>query len=136
MVASLREAGCKAKRHAAFGERFYHRPARYSKGGVAAALCHRTPRNRTLRLAFVANRIGDEYAAPMSDVTQLLSALGESGSAARDQLLDAIYRELRAVAGNMMARESPGHTLRPTALVHEAWLRLGSDSCGCSCTEG
>jgi len=63
----------------------------------------------------------------MSDVTQLLNALGQSGSGSRDQLLDAIYRELRAVAGNMMARELPGHTLQPTALVHEAWLRLGGD---------
>jgi RNA polymerase sigma factor (TIGR02999 family) len=61
----------------------------------------------------------------MSDVTQLLNALGDGGSGARDQLLEAIYRELRAVAGNMMARESPGNTLQPTALVHEAWLRLG-----------
>jgi RNA polymerase sigma factor (TIGR02999 family) len=61
----------------------------------------------------------------MSDVTQLLNTLGDRRSDAREQLLEVIYRELRAVAGNMMARESPGHTLQATALVHEAWLRLG-----------
>ena len=43
---------------------------------------------------------------------------------ASDQLLPIVYRELRKVAAYRMAQEAPGHTLQPTALVHEAWIRL------------
>jgi RNA polymerase sigma factor (TIGR02999 family) len=45
-----------------------------------------------------------------------------------DRLLPLVYGELRKVAGAKMARESAGQTLQPTALVHEAWLRLGGDA--------
>jgi hypothetical protein len=41
-------------------------------------------------------------------------------------LLGALYEELRRLAAARMARERPGHTLSPTALVHEAWLRIGA----------
>ncbi|HEX9784419.1 MAG TPA: ECF-type sigma factor [Opitutaceae bacterium] len=63
----------------------------------------------------------------MNDITRLLRAmeLGEKGAA--EKLFAADYGELRALAGAKMARERPGHTLQPTALVHEAWLRLGGD---------
>src|SRR4051812_11320905 len=61
----------------------------------------------------------------MSDITRLLHALQQGESGAADQLLCLIYAELRRLAGAKMAREQPGHTLQPTALVHEAWLRLG-----------
>jgi RNA polymerase sigma factor (TIGR02999 family) len=44
------------------------------------------------------------------------------------ELVPVIYNELRQLAAQKMAREAPGHTLQPTALVHEAWLRLGGDS--------
>jgi RNA polymerase sigma factor (TIGR02999 family) len=44
-----------------------------------------------------------------------------------DELLPLVYEELRRLAGARMARENPGHTLQPTALVHEAWLRLVGD---------
>lgn len=65
----------------------------------------------------------------MSDVTQLLQALDGSSSAAADELLDLIYHDLRRIAAQKLAREAPGQTLQPTALVHEAYLRLvGKDS--------
>ena len=44
---------------------------------------------------------------------------------AGEELLTLVYAELRQLARAKMAREQPGHTLQPTALVHEAWLRLG-----------
>jgi RNA polymerase sigma factor (TIGR02999 family) len=60
----------------------------------------------------------------MSDVTKLL--MNATGDAlALNQLYDAVYAELRAMAAQKMAAERPGHTLQPTALVHEAYLRLG-----------
>lgn len=46
---------------------------------------------------------------------------------ADDQFLSLVYSELRKIAAERMAREAPGQTLQPTALVHEAWLRLGGD---------
>jgi RNA polymerase sigma factor (TIGR02999 family) len=45
-----------------------------------------------------------------------------------EELLPLVYEELRKVAARKMAREAPGQTLQPTALVHEAWLRLGADA--------
>jgi RNA polymerase sigma factor (TIGR02999 family) len=53
----------------------------------------------------------------------------ESGEPrAAEQLLALVYNELRQLAAAKMARERPDHTLQPTALVHEAWLRLGGDA--------
>ena len=63
----------------------------------------------------------------MNDVTQLLNAAGSGDPQAAGELLTLVYGELRRVAASKMARESPGQTLQPTALVHEAWLRLTSD---------
>ena len=57
-------------------------------------------------------------------VTRLLDAVRNDEPTARERLLDAVYHELRAMAAAHMAREAPGRTLQPTALVHEAWLRL------------
>jgi RNA polymerase sigma factor (TIGR02999 family) len=61
------------------------------------------------------------------DITLLLQQIGQGDKIAADQLLGAVYEELRRLAASKMARESPGHTLQPTALVHEAWLRLGGE---------
>lgn len=61
----------------------------------------------------------------MSDVTQLLSTLDPADPRAAEQLLPLVYDELRRLAAAKMAREAPGQTLQATALVHEAWLRLG-----------
>jgi RNA polymerase sigma factor (TIGR02999 family) len=60
----------------------------------------------------------------MSDATVLLSAIEQGEPAAAEKLLELVYEELRRLAANKMAREAPGQTLQPTALVHEAWLRL------------
>ena len=65
--------------------------------------------------------------APMDEVTRLLEAF-QDGRAQGEDLLPLVYKELRALARAKMAREQPGHTLQATALVHEAWLRLGDQS--------
>ncbi len=64
----------------------------------------------------------------MSDVTRLLAAIQHGDARAGEELLPLVYAELRALARAKMAREQPGHTLQPTALVHEAWLRLSEQS--------
>ena len=63
----------------------------------------------------------------MSDATKLLIAVEQGDPTAADQLLELVYDELRRLATSKMAREAPGQTLQPTALVHEAWLRLVGD---------
>lgn len=60
----------------------------------------------------------------MSDVTHLLRSIGAGDPDSIKELLPLIYDELRRLAAQKMAREAPGNTLQPTALVHEAWLRL------------
>ena len=60
----------------------------------------------------------------MSDVTQVLGAIQQGDPKAAGELLPLVYQELRRLAAFRMAKESPGQTLQPTALVHEAWLRL------------
>jgi RNA polymerase sigma factor (TIGR02999 family) len=60
----------------------------------------------------------------MSQVTQLLDAIDAGDLQAANQLLPLVYGELRKLAAAKMAHELPGQTLQPTALVHEAWLRL------------
>ena len=57
-------------------------------------------------------------------VTQILNAAGAGDPQAADKLLLLLYGELRKLAAQKMANEPPGQTLQPTALVHEAWLRL------------
>ncbi len=61
------------------------------------------------------------------DITQLLRRIDAGDAQAADQILPLVYGELRKLAAAKMARESAGLTLQPTALVHEAWLRLGGD---------
>jgi RNA polymerase sigma factor (TIGR02999 family) len=63
----------------------------------------------------------------VSQVTLLLDAISRGEGKAADELLPLVYDELRRLAAARMARESAGQTLQPTALVHEAWLRLVSD---------
>lgn len=62
----------------------------------------------------------------MSNVTQLLTALERGESRAAEELLPLVYDELRRLATYRLAQEKPGQTLQATALVHEAWLRLGN----------
>ena len=61
---------------------------------------------------------------PMTDVTQILSAIEQGDLSAAEQLLPLVYEELRKLAAQKMADEKPGQTLQATALVHEAYLRL------------
>jgi RNA polymerase sigma factor (TIGR02999 family) len=61
---------------------------------------------------------------PMSEVTRILSALERGDPQAANQLLPLVYDELRQLAAQKLAHETPGQTLQPTALVHEAYLRL------------
>ena len=63
----------------------------------------------------------------MSEVTLILQAIGRGESRASEELLPLVYDELRRLAAARMAREAAGHTLQPTALVHEVWLRLVGD---------
>jgi RNA polymerase sigma factor (TIGR02999 family) len=60
----------------------------------------------------------------MSEVTRILTAIEQGDGRAIDQLLPAVYEELRQLATRKLARERPGQTLQATALVHEAYLRL------------
>jgi RNA polymerase sigma factor (TIGR02999 family) len=60
----------------------------------------------------------------MSAVTVMLNRAQQGDPKAAEELLPLVYDELRRVAAARMAKGSPGHTLQPTALVHEAWLRL------------
>jgi RNA polymerase sigma factor (TIGR02999 family) len=63
----------------------------------------------------------------MGDATVMLAAIEAGDSKAADQLLVLVYDELRRVAASRLAQAAPGQTLQPTALVHEAWLRLVGD---------
>jgi len=65
--------------------------------------------------------------AHVSQVTQILEAIQRGNPKASEELLPLVYDELRKLAAHKMASERPGQTLQPTALVHEAWLRLVGD---------
>lgn len=58
----------------------------------------------------------------MGEVTEILEAMSGGEVTAAERLLELVYAELRSIAVYRMAQESPGHTLQPTALVHEAWM--------------
>jgi RNA polymerase sigma factor (TIGR02999 family) len=60
----------------------------------------------------------------MTDVTRILHSVESGDAKAADRLLPLVYDELRKLAAHRMVNEAPGQTLQPTALVHEAWLRL------------
>jgi RNA polymerase sigma factor (TIGR02999 family) len=62
------------------------------------------------------------------EITVILERIERGDAHAAGQLFPLVYSELRKLASAKMARESPGHTLQATALVHEAWLRLGGDA--------
>ncbi len=62
------------------------------------------------------------------NITIILERIERGDAQAADQLLPLVYGELRKLAAAKMAHEAPNQTLQPTALVHEAWLRLGGDA--------
>ena len=63
----------------------------------------------------------------MSDVTQILREIRDGKQQSAEQLLSLVYTELKRIAAQKMAGEAPGNTLQPTALVHEAWIKLVGD---------
>jgi RNA polymerase sigma factor (TIGR02999 family) len=63
-------------------------------------------------------------------VTQLVQRLGDGDAAVAEELLPLVYEQLRTVANAMFLRQPEGHTLQPTALVHEAWLKLAGSEKG------
>ena len=71
-----------------------------------------------------ADGMTDDLEADPASVTQLLIAWGNGDRRALDQMLPLVYEELRRLAAHYLSREPTGHTLQPTALVHEAYLRL------------
>jgi len=64
----------------------------------------------------------------LSDVTRILEAIQAGQSQAAEELLPLVYEELRRLAAARLAQERPGQTLQPTALVHEAWLRVSAQT--------
>lgn len=66
----------------------------------------------------------DDPATSSGDVTQWLLAWGRSDKQGLDQMLPVVYQELHRLGSQYLSREATGHTLQPTALVHEAYLRL------------
>lgn len=78
----------------------------------------------------------DEDARERDSVDKLVAELGTEGCRNADRLVPALYGELRALAGKLLQEERRGHTLEPTALVHEAYLRLaGAKDLGCESRE-
>src|SRR5512135_3536286 len=63
----------------------------------------------------------------MSDITQILREISGGNEKGAEQLLSLVYAELKRIAAQKMAGEAPGNTLQPTALVHEAWLKMVGD---------
>jgi RNA polymerase sigma factor (TIGR02999 family) len=66
----------------------------------------------------------------MNEVTRILSAIAQGDPRAASQLLPLVYDELRKLAAHRLTQQTPGQTLQPTALVHEAYLRLVADPKG------
>jgi RNA polymerase sigma factor (TIGR02999 family) len=66
--------------------------------------------------------------SPQGEITLLLERAGAGDAQAANRILPLVYEELRKLAAAKMAREPAGHTLQATALVHEAWLRLGGET--------
>jgi RNA polymerase sigma factor (TIGR02999 family) len=100
--------------------------ARRGRSGVL--ICDRNGRIPELDTAArrsILNELPDSMSGfPKNDVTLLLEAVAQGEEFAAEKLMPLVYDELRALAAARMASESAGHTLQPTALVHEAWLRL------------
>jgi RNA polymerase sigma factor (TIGR02999 family) len=63
----------------------------------------------------------------MSEITQILREIRDGSQEGAEQLLSLVYTELKRIAAQKMAGEAPGNTLQPTALVHEAWMKLVGD---------
>jgi hypothetical protein len=80
-------------------------------------------RRRTAQFPITGIRGRPAIIATVSEVTRILDQILHGDQHAADQLLPLVYDELRKLAAQKMAQETPGQTLQPTALVHEAYLR-------------
>jgi RNA polymerase sigma factor (TIGR02999 family) len=102
-------------------DQVHGRNSRQHFGGVPIHESFRRARKffPSLTLALTIQRV--------SDVTRILEAIHRGDPKAADELLPLVYDELRKLAAHKMANEAPGQTLQPTALVHEAWLRLAGN---------
>lgn len=76
----------------------------------------------------VASMVGARTLAGVSELTLILQRIDGGDPSAAGQILPLVYDELRKLAAAKLAREAAGQTLQPTALVHEAWLRLGGET--------
>lgn len=76
----------------------------------------------------VASLVGARTLAGVSELTLILQRIDGGDPSAAGQILPLVYDELRKLAAAKLAREAAGQTLQPTALVHEAWLRLGGET--------
>src|SRR3989440_6606054 len=76
----------------------------------------------------IVSRRAAVYPDPMNEITRILSAIEQGDAQAAGRLLPLVYDELRRLAAQKLAQEKPGQTLQPTALVHEAFLRLVGNS--------
>ena len=74
------------------------------------------------------NALQSRISRQMNEVTRILNTIEHGDSRAAEQLLPLVYEELRRLAAQKMANEAAGQTLQPTALVHEAWLRLAGEN--------
>ncbi len=71
----------------------------------------------------------EDSARPPAEITALLQLAAQGDGGARSQLYPLVYRELHNLAAGQLSRERPGHTLQPTALLHDAYLRLVGMNC-------
>ena len=91
-------------------------------------MVYRSPSAHALQRRRGLELLPTEYTR-MTDATVILQAIDAGDAKAADQLLGLVYDELRHLAARKLAKEAPGQTLQPTALVHEAWLKLvGADN--------
>jgi RNA polymerase sigma factor (TIGR02999 family) len=88
------------------------------------------PSAQNVLLSPILNPSGNVISAywPMTQATSILERARQGDPKAAEELFPLVYQELRELAAAKMAREKPGQTLQPTALVHEAWLRLAGDA--------
>src|SRR5262245_6936177 len=98
-----------------------------SKSGLALHLDHSQNGGGARHVDEVCWRPAKPQLDNMKDATVMLAAVQAGDRKAAEQLLVLVYDELRRLAASKLALESPGQTLQPTALVHEAWLRLVGD---------
>ena len=79
------------------------------------------------RATDLALAVAADPTTPTQEVTRLLQSLDDTDGGAASDVLPVVYQELRRLASTLMAAEVPGQTLQPTALVHEAWLRVAGE---------